>query len=129
MQVDQLREAGYRIRLLLVYCDEAVQAKRARHRNRNAEALVERQREVIDQAALQAAKRARVELLDNRKGPPLRHPVPGQACVAPRRRVVTLISRSATERRARACPWPRARRARYLGISVNVNTDLGERER
>ena len=69
--LDRLREAGYRIRLLLIYCEEAVLAMRARHRNLDADALVERQREVIDQAALQAAQGARVELLHNRKGPPL----------------------------------------------------------
>lgn len=69
--LDQLREAGYRIRLLLIYCEEAVLAMRARHRNLDADDLVERQRGIIDQAALQAAKGARVELLHNRKGPPL----------------------------------------------------------
>ena len=69
--LDRLREAGYRIRLLLIYCEEAVLAMRARHRNLDADALVERQREVIGQAAQQAAKGARVELLHNRKGPPL----------------------------------------------------------
>lgn len=46
-------------------------ATRAKYRNLNAEALIERQRAVIDQAALQAAKGARVELLHSRKGPPL----------------------------------------------------------
>lgn len=69
--LDRLREAGYRIRLLLIYCEEEVLATRARHRNLDADALVEHQREIIDQAALQAAKGARVELLHNRKGPPL----------------------------------------------------------
>lgn len=69
--LDQLREAGYRIRLLLIYCEETVMATRANHRNLNAAALIERQRAIIDQAALQAAKGARVELLHSRKGPPL----------------------------------------------------------
>ena len=69
--LDRLREAGYRIRLLLIYCEEAVMATRAKYRNLNAEALIERQRAIIDQAALQAAKGARVELLHSRKGPPL----------------------------------------------------------
>ena len=69
--LDRLREAGYRIRLQLMYCEEAVLAMRARHRNLAADDLVERQRGIIDQAALQAAKGARVDLLHNRKGPPL----------------------------------------------------------
>ena len=69
--LDRLREAGYRIRLLLIYCQETVMATRAKYRNLNAEALIERQRAVIDQATLQAAKGARVELLHSRKGPPL----------------------------------------------------------
>ena len=69
--LDQLREAGYRIRLFLIYCEETVMATRAKHRNLNAAPLIERQRAVIDQAALQAAKGARVELLHSRKGPPL----------------------------------------------------------
>ena len=69
--LDRLREAGYRIRLQLIYCEEAALAMRARHRNLDADDLVERQRGIIDQAALQAAKGARVELLHNRKGPPL----------------------------------------------------------
>ena len=69
--LDQLRKAGYRIRLQLICCEEAVLAMRARHRNLDADDLVERQRGIIDQAALQAAKGARVELLHNRKGPPL----------------------------------------------------------
>ena len=84
--LDRLREAGYRIRLLLINCEETVMATRAKHRNLNAEALIERQRAVIDEAALQAAKGARVELLHSRK-PPLAHahpagrrdPVPEQA--------------------------------------------------
>lgn len=61
--LDRLREAGYRIRLLLICCEEAVLATRARHRNLDADDLVERQRGIIDQAAMQAAKGARVELL------------------------------------------------------------------
>ena len=69
--LDRLREAGYRIRLLLIYCEDTVMATRAGYRNLNADALIERQRAVIDQAALQAAKGARVELLHSRKGPPL----------------------------------------------------------
>ena len=69
--LDRLREAGYRIRLLVIYCEETVMATRAKYRNLNADALIERQRAVIDQAALQAAKGARVELLHSRKGPPL----------------------------------------------------------
>ena len=69
--LDQLCKAGYRIRLQLIYCEEAVLAMRARHRNFEADDLVARQRGIIDQAALQAARGARVELLHNRKGPPL----------------------------------------------------------
>ena len=69
--LDRLREAGYRIRLLLIYCEETVMATRAKYRNLNADALIERQRAVIGQAALQAANGARVELPHRRKGPPL----------------------------------------------------------
>ena len=68
--LDRLREAGYRIRLLLIYCEETVMVTRASRRNLNAAALIERQRAVIDQAALQAAKGAQVELLHSRKGAP-----------------------------------------------------------
>ena len=32
--LDRLREAGYRIRLLLIHCEEAVLATRAQHRRR-----------------------------------------------------------------------------------------------
>ena len=46
--LNRLREAGYRIRLLLIYCEETAMATRAKYRNLNAEALIERQRAVID---------------------------------------------------------------------------------
>ena len=69
--LDKLQAAGYRIRLLLIYCEEAVMATRARRRNLDTDALIERQRAVIDQVARQAAGGARVELLHSRKGPPL----------------------------------------------------------
>ena len=69
--LDELRQAGYRIRLLLIYCEESVMAMRARRRNLDANDLIERQRGVIEQATVQAAKGARVELHHSRKGPPL----------------------------------------------------------
>ena len=69
--LDQLRQADYRIRLLLIYCEETVMAMRARRRNLDVEELIERQRNVIEQATVQAAKGARVELFHSRKGPPL----------------------------------------------------------
>ena len=69
--LDQLRHAGYRIRLLLIYCEESVMMMRARRRNLDANDLIERQRGVIEQATVQAAKGARVELHHSRKGPPL----------------------------------------------------------
>ena len=69
--LDRLRKAGYRIRLVLIYCEESVMAMRARRRNLDADELIERQRGVIEQVTAQAAKGARVELLHSRKGPPL----------------------------------------------------------
>ena len=70
-RIEELRKAGYRIRLLLIYCEESVMTMRARRRNLNADGLIERQRRIIEQATAQAAKGARVELLHSRKGPPL----------------------------------------------------------
>lgn len=69
--LDELRKAGYRVRLLLIYCEDSVMAMRARRRNFDADELIPRQRGIIERATVEAAKGARVELLHSHKGPPL----------------------------------------------------------